>query len=176
MSDDDERSRGDDGDCEWHEADPYTTERRRLENERNPADPTDATPWEVSALEFIDEVMAAASSSDGFDLGSYSAPMGRRQGVRQKNMPWIGEIKTPGVHRRDEGGNREYRMYFAEPNLSRALLAALLAYKTSEQTTQKIRNTLVPKSSSRQSAQIRSAAGIVRRWCKSKGVGWRSLR
>lgn len=176
MTQDDSRSRGDEGNCEWHESDPYVDERHRLDNERNPADPDDATPWEVTALEFIDEVMSAATSDRGFDPDSYSAPMGKRQGVRQNNMPWMGEIKTQGVHRASEGGRREYRVYFAEPDLGRALLAALLAHKTRKQTTQKIRNTLVPKSSSRQSAQVRSAVGIVRRWCNAKGVGWRTLR
>lgn len=176
MSDPDERSRGQDGNCVWHKADPYLSERGMLDNERNPADPDDPTPWDVAALEFIDEVMAAAESDEGFDPTTYSAPMGRRRRVRQSNMPWIGEIKTHGVNRRSEGGRRLYRVYFAEPDLAQSLLAALLAYKTTKQANERVLNTSTPKSSLRQSAQVTTVAGIVRRWCKERALDYRRLK
>ncbi|MBM7278290.1 hypothetical protein JTZ10_11000 [Gordonia rubripertincta] len=166
----DSRSRGDDGNCSWEYAEPYLKERQKLEEERNPFDPDDPTPWEVDALALIDAIMAAAEG-DGFDPDDYAAPMGRD--VTQENPPWIGEIKSSGVPRKDEGGSREYRVYFAEPLVDRVLLAALLKYKTAKQMRASTRFAAKPLSSGRQTSDIATAMGIVRGWCNKCGVSYR---
>lgn len=148
-------------------------ERARLEDERNPAAPDDDDPWEIVALEFLDALIEAATQPGGLGGDDYDAPIGRD--VDRVNTPWIGELKATGVMRKQEGGRREYRVYFGEPDMERALLAALLGFKTSREMNTHVAGSRRPTSSAKQTSQVVAAMGIVQRWCRQNGVEFRTI-
>ncbi|HEY9315823.1 hypothetical protein [Williamsia sp.] len=158
------------GFCFWHHTDPYKGVRAQLEAELNPHDPD--TPLEVDALEFFDALMDAAEN-DGLTANDYSAPIGDR--IDMVNKPWIGELKATGLSRKDEGGPREYRLYFAEPELDAALLASFLGHKTHVEMNQTVGGSATPRSSGKQTAHITTAMTITKRWCTHAGVLYRLL-
>lgn len=168
-------SRAEMGSCKWERTEPYSCARAELEAERNPAaDPDDFTPWEVDALEFFDALIEAAEGPGGLGPGDYSAPMGRDLPERL-NKPWIGEFKTSGVSRRAEGGQRQYRLYFSEPEIERLLLAALLGHKTKREMQMPTGGTSRPRSSKKQTKHIGQAMDVTVRWCKQKRVSYRTI-
>lgn len=166
-------SRAEAGSCTWEQTDPYRSERAKLEAERNPA-ADDGTPWEIDALEFFDALVEAAAQPGGLGPGDYDAPMGRELRER-RNKPWIGEFKTQGVHRRGEGGRRQYRLYFSEPDIDRALLQAMLGHKTKREMATTVGETTQPRSSAKQTRHIAVAMDATIRWCGEKGVSYRTI-
>ncbi len=172
---DSKTSRAEAGSCTWEQTEPYRSERAKLEAERNPAAPADdGTPWEVDALEFFDALIEAARDPGGLGPGEYDAPMGRELRER-KNKPWIGEFKTHGVRRPKEGGRRQYRLYFSEPDVERLLLRALLGHKTKEEMATSVGETRRPRSSAKQTKHIGIAMDATIRWRKDKGVSYRTV-
>lgn len=167
-------SRAEAGSCTWEAAHPYPVQRADLENERNPAAADDPTPWEVDALEFFDALIQAAGEPGGLGPGDYDAPMGREL-IERLNKPWIGEFKTHGVSRRDEGGPREYRLYFSEPDIERLLLGAFLGHKTSKEMSGRVGNTRRPRSSDKQTSHIGYAMDATIKWCSQKKVSYRTI-
>ncbi len=167
-------SRAEAGSCVWEVADTYAAQRADLESERNPATVDDPTPREVVALEFFDALIEAASEPGGLGPGDYDAPMGREL-LERINKPWIGEFKTRGVPRRDEGGRREYRLYFSEPDVERMLLGSFLGHKTRDEMGERVGDTSRPRSSAKQTKHIGYAMDATQRWCKQKGVSFRTL-
>lgn len=168
-------SRAEAGSCTWEQTEPYNGERSLLESERNPAAAgDDLTPWEVDALEFLDALMDAAQDPGGIGPEDYDAPMGRELRRRLKK-PWIGEFKTRGVPRRDEGGRREYRLYFSEPDIERLLLRAYLGHKTKNEMSTSVARTSRPRSSAKQTKHIGIAMDATVRWCNERGVNYRTV-
>ncbi|MCV7043212.1 hypothetical protein H7J08_00780 [Mycobacterium frederiksbergense] len=145
-----------------------------MENERNPAAAGDPTPWEVVALEFFDALIEAASEPGGLGPENYDAPMGRELRDRL-NKPWIGEFKTNGVSRREEGGPREYRLYFSEPDIERLLLGTFLGHKTMTEMQERVGSTTVPRSSAKQTSHIGYAMDATIKWCNQKSVSYRTI-
>lgn len=167
-------SRAEAGSCVWAKADTYQNQRAALENERNPATADDPTPREVVALEFFDALIEAASEPGGLGPGDYAAPMGRELQERI-NKPWIGEFKTSGVPRKEEGGRREYRLYFSEPDIERLLLGAFLGHKTANEMGERVGDTSQPRSSAKQTKHIGYAMDVTQRWCRERKVNYRTL-
>ncbi|PND55255.1 hypothetical protein CRM90_23945 [Mycobacterium sp. ENV421] len=168
-----ETSRAEAGSCTWEKAETYAEQRAALENERNPATADDPTPWEVTALEFFDALIEAASEPGGLGPGDYDAPMGRDLQHRI-NKPWIGEFKTRGISRPEEGGRRQYRLYFSEPDIERLLLKAFLGHKTMREMTDVVGDTSHPKSSAKQTKHIGYAMDVTVGWCKQRKVSYRT--
>lgn len=139
---------------------PYNTARAAIEAETNPADPGDDTPLEVDALEFLDALIEAATL-DGLGAAQYDAPIGDR--LERTNKPWLGELEATGVHRRSEGGAREYRIYFGEPDIENLLLASFFAWKTFAEMNERVGATTRPKSSDKQSKHIQIAMDALMR-------------
>lgn len=165
------RSRAELGNCEWHYHDVFRQKRAELEAERHPSFPDDDEPWEYAALEHMDALIEAAESRGGLGENQYDAPVGRDLAVRP--LPWLGELKARGVHRRNEGGARQYRLYFAEPQIDRALLAAHLGHKSHREMTASVGGSRRPRSSAAQTKAMRVAAGNTKRWCRDRGIEYR---
>ena len=96
-----------------------------------------------------DALIEAASEPGGLGPENYDAPMGRELRDRL-NKPWIGEVKTNGGSRREEGGPREYRLYFSEPDIERLLRGTFLGHKTMTEMQERVGSTTVPRSSAKQ--------------------------
>ncbi|MET9325616.1 hypothetical protein [Tsukamurella sp. NPDC003166] len=169
-----ERSRVDTGGCTWHESRPYVNERTKLESERNPATPDDEDPWDFTVLDYLTELIELIQGN-GVAPGSYFAPMGEREAVAMNPKPWMGEFKVTGIARKQEGGKRKYRLYFAEPDMdTKAVLGAHLSHKKANHLKGTVAGTKVPLTSAGQTSEVVAAMGIVKRWCKQSNVGFRT--
>lgn len=158
------------GATRWDKADPYLSEVKKLDDEA----------VDIAVLGFFDALIEA-SEEGPLGEGDYSAPCGRS--AVSLNPAWIGEFSRSGAHRTNEGGRREYRLYFGEsPDDGHSALAALLGWKTAREmsTTQRGRTESHRRAHSRahekQTRQIATAQQIVARWAKVHRFTYRKLQ
>jgi hypothetical protein len=86
-----------------------------------------------------------------------------------------GRTQATGIARRSERGSREYRLYFAEPEIDRVLLAAFLGFKTAREMRERVGRGATPRSSDKQTKHVRQAMDVVVRWCRDRDLLFRTL-
>ncbi|WP_143546395.1 hypothetical protein [Rhodococcus sp. 14-2496-1d] len=110
-------------------------------------------------------MMDLAEEPGGLPNDQYDAPIGWLDKISRRNPPWLAEIKSPGPEEQD-GGHREYRLYFGEAPFDRhALLAALIEYKHTGWKKSTMKST--------QTKHIRAAMDSIAKWCANK-CGYRT--